>query len=73
MDNATAEKLMAIYHRLNEVLNEAEPLIRAMPDQSERTAHLGALGTMMQDVWLELMAPIVREHPELDPDRRGQT
>ena len=70
MERATAKKLMDIYRRLGNALNEAEPLIRGLPSDKEREAHLGALGTMMQDVWLHLMSPIVREHPDLDPDRK---
>ena len=69
MDRITAEKLMAIYRRLSEVLNEADPVIRSISDEDSRQQQLRALGTMMQDVWLNLEAPIVREYPELDPDR----
>jgi len=70
MDHSTAEKLMSIYARLGAVMSEADPLIRALPDKAERNKHLRALGTMMQDVWVELMAPIVRERRDLDPDRK---
>ena len=70
MDRLTAEKLMAIYHRLGDVLNEADPFIRSISDEEEKKRHLPALGTMMADVWTELMPPIVREHRDLDPDRR---
>lgn len=71
MDRVAADKLMAIYHRFGDVLNEAEPLIRAFPDDAERSEHLRALGTIMQDVWLKLMLPIVRQHRELDPDNKA--
>ena len=70
MDRSTAEKLMAIYHRVGESLNQADPLVRGISDEQERTKHLRALGTMMADVWTQLMAPIVKEHPQLDPDRK---
>ena len=70
MERATAEKLMDIYRRLGSVLNEAEPLIRNLPSEAERQAHLRALGTMMQDLWIHLMSPIVLEHRDLDPDRK---
>ena len=70
MDRLTAEKLMALYHRLGATLNEADTLIRGIADESERTPYLSALGTMTQDIWLELMLPIVREYRDLDPDRR---
>lgn len=71
MDHTTAKKLMAIYHRLGDLLNEADPLIRGIADEGERQKHLQALGTTMQDVWLRLMAPIVREHRDLDPDKKA--
>src|SRR5882762_6884280 len=71
MDRSTAEKLMAIYRRLGTTLNEADPLIRRIADEVERKQHLHALGTMMQDVWLQLMAPIVREYRDLDPDKKA--
>jgi hypothetical protein len=49
----TAQKLMAVYQKLNASLNELRR----------------RLGEVMQSVWLELMQPIVREHPDLDPDK----
>lgn len=68
MDRDTAEKLMAIYARLGAVLNEADPLLRPLPEE-ERLPYLRALGGMMGDLWIDLQWPIVREHPELDPDK----
>ncbi len=73
MDRPTAEKLMAIYDRLGNTLNEADPLIRSIPNDAERKRHLSALGTMMQDVWLQLMAPIVNEYRDLDPDKKRKS
>jgi hypothetical protein len=70
MDHATAVKLLAIYQRLGEVLNEADSVIMEIPDEAEQNRNLRSLGTLMQNVWLELMAPIVREHRDLDPDKK---
>ena len=70
MDRSTAEALMKAYTRIGAALGDADALVRAVPDPSERDLHLRALGTLMQDLWLVLMAPIVREHPGLDPDRK---
>jgi len=67
MDHATAQKLMSIYERLNAVINEADPVMRTLPD-AERTGHLRALGDLMGHVWFKLQLPIVREHRDLDPD-----
>jgi hypothetical protein len=68
MDRATAEKLMAIYAKIGAALNEADPLLRGLPE-AERSAHLRAVGGVMADLWHDLQWPIVREYPELDPDK----
>lgn len=67
MDHATAQKLMSIYERLNAVINDADSVMRTLPEP-ERRAHLVALAGVMGDVWTSLQRPIVREHPDLDPD-----
>jgi hypothetical protein len=67
MDRSTAESLMSIYERLGITMAEANDIIQQLPE-SERKPHVRALGTMMQDLWLNLQLPIVREHRELDPD-----
>jgi hypothetical protein len=70
LDRATAEKLMAIYSKLNAPLNEAAEVIGSIRDQEEQKRLRRPLGEVMQSVWLELMQPIVRQHPDLDPDKR---
>jgi hypothetical protein len=72
VDRTTAEQLMDIYHRLGNVLNEADRIVRSIPNQAERDLHLRAVGTMMQDLWVALMGPIIREHADLDPDKKVQ-
>ena len=71
MDRATAEKLMAIYGRLNGPLNEAAAVIGTIRDQDEQKRLRRPLGEVMQSVWLELMQPIVRQYPDLDPDKKN--
>ena len=70
MDRATAEKLMAIYQKLSEPLNEAAEVIGTLRDQEEQKRLRRPLGELMQAIWLDLMQPIVRQHPDLDPDKR---
>jgi hypothetical protein len=70
LDRATAEKLMALYQKLNGSLNEAADVIGAIRDQEEQKRLRRPLGEVMQSVWLDLMQPIVRQHPDLDPDKR---
>jgi hypothetical protein len=67
MDHSTAQKLMAAYERIGEALNEADSIIRTLPED-ERTAHLRGLGEMMGQLWSKLQLPVVREHRDLDPD-----
>lgn len=67
MDHATAQKLMSIYERMNAVINEADAVMRTLPDP-ERGGHLRALAGVMVAVWSDLQLPIVREHRDLDPD-----
>ncbi len=67
MDHATAQKLMSIYERMGAVMNEADPILRALPE-AERIVHLRNLGEMMGDLWFKLQLPVVREHRDLDPD-----
>jgi hypothetical protein len=49
------------------VLNEAACVIDTLPHE-EREAHARGLGGMMADLWINLQRPVVREHPELDPE-----
>ena len=67
MDLKTATELMEIFERAGATLNEAEPILRALPD-GERELHLKGLGSMMAMLWTNLQQPIVKEHPVLDPD-----
>jgi hypothetical protein len=69
MDRAAAEKLMTLYQKLNGSLNEAAEIIAAIPDAEEQKRLRRSLGEVMQSIWLELMRPIVRQHPDLDPDK----
>jgi hypothetical protein len=67
MDHLTAQKLMGVYECLGQVINEADPIIRTLPE-AERVPHLHALAGAMFHLWFELQLPIVRDHPDLDPD-----
>jgi len=68
MDRDTAEKLVAIYHRLDHCLNEATVLIGTIADAEEQRRFRRPVGEMMQSAWVELMLPIFRKFPDLDPD-----
>lgn len=67
MDHKTAQTLMAVYKRIGEVMNEADSIIQALPE-NERSGHLRGLGDMMGHLWFKLQPPVVRERRDLDPD-----
>jgi len=67
MDLSTARQLMLIYERMGKDINEADSIIRTLPE-AERSEHLRALAGMIGYLWSRLQAPIVREHSVLDPD-----
>ena len=68
MDQATAQKLMALYERMGVALSEADTVIRTLPD-AERHEHLTGLADTVMQIWSKLQLPVVRQYPELDPDR----
>lgn len=67
VDRDTAGKLMACYARVGAPLSDAEAIIRKLPEEG-RHALLYPLVEMMADIWFKLQLPVVRQHPDLDPD-----
>ena len=58
---------MATYERLRTGMAEASAIMWQLPE-GERKDHLQAIGSLMQDLWLNLQRPVVAEHPELAPN-----
>jgi hypothetical protein len=69
MDRGDAEKLMQHYLAAGAALNEATSLIDTLADAEEQRRLRRPLGEVMESIYLELMRPIIKEHPEVDPDR----
>ncbi|NHQ90774.1 hypothetical protein [Janthinobacterium lividum] len=67
MDYSTAQQLMSTYERMGKIINEADSIIRTLPD-IERSEHLRALAGLIGHLWVTLQHPIVREYNDLDPD-----
>lgn len=67
MDYSTAQQLMSMYDRMGKIINEADNIIRTLPD-IERTENLRALAGLITQLWFTLQLPIVREYKDLDPD-----
>lgn len=71
MNRSTAKALLSVYARTADVLNEADVLLRSIPDETERKELLRALGMVMAKVWGDLQSPVVRQFPDLDPDGKS--
>ncbi len=69
MTRDDAERLMRIYSNIGDLLNSADPIIRNISNENERKRLLRPLGHMMADLWLKLESPIVKQFPDLDPDK----
>lgn len=67
MDYSSAQKLMLLYDRIGTAIREADGIIRTLPE-AQRLEHLRGLAGMVDHLWSGLQLPIVREHPDLDPD-----
>ena len=61
MDYSSAQKLVDAYESTGDANNEADIVIRTLPD-SERAVHLRGLGDKMGHLWLKLQLPVVCEH-----------
>jgi hypothetical protein len=64
------------YERLHAVgaeLSAVGEIIREIEDETERVKLLRAIANVMMDIGGNLIAPILRQHPELDPDNQYAT
>ena len=68
MDRNTAERLLQLYSQVGELFNQATAVIGELPDKDEQKHLRRPLGTVMANLWTDLMLPIVRQFPDLDPD-----
>jgi hypothetical protein len=64
-----ARELMAECLELGAAANRAAEVAMRLSDQKEREAVLRSIGSINDLVYMDLMRPIIKEHPELDPDR----
>jgi len=69
MDRSTAERLMQLYAQAGELFNRATAVISELPDQQEQKGLRRPLGMLMAHLWTELQHPIVKDFPDLDPDK----
>jgi hypothetical protein len=69
MEKALAAKLIDSVLQLSDQLNEIDEQLQALPEGAEREALLRASGSVMFELDAGLIRPLVRQYPDLDPDR----
>jgi hypothetical protein len=73
MDRKVAEELMRTCLAISQPLNAATQLTDGIANGAERESVRRVIGNLMQTVHLELMRPIIRQYPDLDPDQTVPT
>lgn len=68
MEKPSAARVIKSLLRLDKQLNSVDGELRKLPDNAERKALLRALGAIILDLDAGLIRPLVRQHPELDPN-----
>jgi hypothetical protein len=69
MQRELAGKLMDALLRLGPGFNEIDALVRKIEEPSERSQFLRKLAEGMHVMGYDLVMPIVRQYPDLDPDK----
>jgi len=72
MDRATAEQLMKSLLALDGPLNRATELTEMITDPEERKAMRRSIGELTLQAYTDLIRPIVRQFPDLDPEKRPE-
>ena len=69
MEKETAKKIMVSLERFGEVLNGLAAEIEKIKDIEEKKKYRRGVGELMGRSYTDIMLPIIREYPELDPDK----
>jgi hypothetical protein len=70
MERALAVSMMSTLMQLSENCNEVASFVEQVSNDDERKRLRRPLGDLMGLVYTDLMLPILREYPELDPDKK---
>lgn len=68
MEKVVAEKLMMELLNLSASMNTVAACIEKIDVEDQKLTLRRSIANMMMAVYTDLMRPIIREYPELDPD-----
>lgn len=69
MKKDSAEALMTKLLELSQAMDDVCSLIDKLDSEEEKKELRRGMSGMLADVYTELMRPIIRRFPELDPDK----
>lgn len=69
MERTVAEQLMGLLLSLDKPLNAATSLTQEISDPVEQKAVRRGIGEITGRVYTDLMRPIIRQYPDLDPEK----
>ena len=69
MKRDIANQLMELLSDLGEPLNRAAQLIEQIEEEEERKKFREGIAGVMAHIYTDLEFPIIRQFPELDPDK----
>jgi hypothetical protein len=69
MDRTVAEKLMKDLMALTNPLNSATAAASQITNEEEQASFRRSIGEIMNAVYVDLMRPIIKQYPDLDPDK----
>ena len=72
MDEPTALRIIRAVLRLSDQLNDIDVQIRGIDNKDESTPLLRSLALIMAELDSGLIRPLVKQYPDLDPDRVGR-
>ena len=70
MDRNVAESLMSNLLALDEPLNSSATLVNQIPNKEEQKEFRRGIGEIVGRIYTDLMLPIIRQYPDLDPEKR---
>lgn len=73
MDKPTALRIIQAVLELSDALNDIDALLRSIDNTDEGRPLLRSLGTIMLELDSGLIRPLVKQYPDLDPDRVGSS
>jgi hypothetical protein len=69
MDRTIAKELMRVFEEIGSSLNQATCIVSELPDVDEQKLMRRGLGNLMGTLFTELQLHIIRQYPDLDPDK----